>query len=144
MNNLEPLLYNKEILEWGYSKQYHASFLETGLNDLLLKIFDESITRKIEILSQYLVLKGDSISTSVKDWMEETFFEFDANLLNSQLISKLYKTLGTQEDNLEKFKIEWFNKLKGEELIAYDVTSISTYSDNISMASMGYNRDKEN
>lgn len=144
LNNLEPSLYNKEILQWGYSKLYHASFLETGLNDLLLKTFDESITRKIEILSQYFVLKGDSISTSVKDWMEETFFEFDATALNSQLISKLYKTLGTHEDNLEKFKIDWFNKLKGEELIAYDVTSISTYSDNISMASMGYNRDKEN
>ena len=40
--------------------------------------------------------------------------------------------------------MKWFNKIKTEEIVAYDVTSISTYSDNIAIAGMGYNRDKEN
>ena len=144
LNNLEPLLHNKEILNWGYSKIYHKSFYDTGVNDLLISILGEEITRKIETLSQYFVLRGDSTSTGVSDWMEENFFDYNTPLLTTQSISKLYSQLGSSEEKLESFKSKWFNKIKEEEIIAYDVTSISTYSDNIAIAAMGYNRDKEN
>ena len=144
INNLEPLLHSKEILNWGYSKIYHKSFYDTGLNELLVSALGEDLTRKIETLSQYFVLTGESTSIGVNDWMEDNFFDYETPLLTTQSISKIYTQLGSSEENLETFKLKWFNKIKTEEIVAYDVTSIYTYSDNIAIAAMGYNRDKEN
>ncbi len=61
--------------------------------------------------------------------------------LTSQYISSFLKTI-TEEKVLAFFK-KWVSKRLEHEYIAFDITSISSYSELIDIVELGYNRDRE-
>ena len=139
-----PALRNEEILSWGYGHLFHEAFKALGLEKMLSSSFGLGNARKIEAAAQYFVLNGVSTSTQLDDWMEENHFDFDVSLLTTQNVSRLYAAIGGNAKGVDKFKTEWFAKVKEDEIIAYDVTSVSSYSAQMAQIEYGYNRDHEN
>jgi transposase len=64
-----------------------------------------------------------------------------AKTLTSQRISELFKEISF--DSRIKFFKKWGKKRAEQEYVAFDITSISSYSKLIEMVEMGYNRDGE-
>jgi hypothetical protein len=62
-------------------------------------------------------------------------------MMNDMQCSKMFASIGYEER--QSFFEEWIKRRSEDEYIAYDVTSISTYSQSIDIAEWGYNRDKE-
>lgn len=77
----------------------------------------------------------------VSYWCEDNYTYLD-NPLSSQRISELFASI-TYEERLDFFK-KWSSRIIDDEYIAYDVTSISSYSQSIDNVGYGYNRDGEN
>jgi len=76
----------------------------------------------------------------IEDWFDETEIDFTEQMNDSDC-SKLFANI-TEEDR-SRFFTEWIKYRSEKEYIVYDVSSISTYSNNIDIAEWGYNRDGE-
>ena len=78
-----------------------------------------------------------------EQWAEITYL-FDRSSLTSQRISELLQSLGEQYAYRLQFFRNWAKMREEKEYIAFDITSISSYSELIEWVEYGYNRDKEN
>jgi hypothetical protein len=74
------------------------------------------------------------------DWAESAW---DANreLRTSQDISRFFK--GLDERSIRLFQNFWLRRHGGRKAVAFDITSISSYSDGMDSVEWGYNRDGE-
>jgi len=72
---------------------------------------------------------------------DETAISF-TDRFDDQYCSKLFASIA-YEERMRFFK-EWVRYRSEREYIAYDITSISTYSKGTDLAEWGYNRDGEN
>ena len=61
--------------------------------------------------------------------------------MSNEQCSKTFASL--RQEDMQLFFREWMKHKKQTEYVAYDVTSISSYSQNIREVEWGYNRDKE-
>ena len=61
--------------------------------------------------------------------------------MSNEMCSKTFASL--RQEDMQLFFREWMKQKKQTEYVAYDVTSISSYSSNIRDLEWGYNRDKE-
>jgi len=87
----------------------------------------------------YMVSEGN-VMMYISDWFENNNVDFTAHMVDVDC-SRLFASITEEEKRL--FFSEWI-KCRGEqEYIAYDITSISTYSQNIVTAEWGYNRDND-
>jgi transposase len=87
----------------------------------------------------YILCKGNTMSY-IQDWLDQTktnltqpFTDIDA--------SKLFASITPQEKTT--FFTSWIKNRKDKEYHAYDVTSLSTHSNNLELAEWGYNRDHD-
>ncbi len=87
----------------------------------------------------YMVCEDSSLSNCGR-WIESTAVLTDKKML-SQRITELLRSI-TDGKFIEFFK-SWVNYRIEKEYIAYDITSISSYSELIEVVELGYNRDKE-
>lgn len=125
------------------SHGYLSAFLAVAESIGLTKILADSFQNNDEILlglAAYMMAHGN-VMMDYSDWAESVG-NSKIQVLSSQRISEIFATL-TDEDRSRFFKA-WLTKAQEDEFIAYDVTSISSYSDEISYVERGYNRDKEN
>jgi transposase len=76
-----------------------------------------------------------------EEWNDLTVTPCDKQI-TSQRISDLFKQI-SYNDRMEFFK-KWGKVRAEQEYIAFDITSISSYSKLIEMVETGYNRDEEN
>ena len=74
------------------------------------------------------------------DWQEESL-SFSQETLNGSSLSRLFSSIDGKM-RLTFFN-DWMKKKHTGEFLAYDVTSISSYSKGIESLEWGYNRDKE-
>ena len=77
-----------------------------------------------------------------ESWTESTETETQ-QVLSSQRISELLKQIGSQEHQRLEFFRSWAKHRAELEYIAFDITSISSYSQLIEAVEYGYNRDGE-
>lgn len=120
---------------------YFLNYISEKLNlfDYLENTFKDR-WRYILTLAFYMVTRNNTMKY-VNYWCEENYTYLSSPLV-SQRISELFASI-THDERLSFFK-EWSKNIIENEYIAYDVTSISTYSKSIDNASFGYNRDGEN
>ena len=109
-----------------------------GLYDLLKKHFPE-YADEILTVAQYMLLEGN-VMYYLPDWQEESI-SFCGEILNGSRISRLFASIDGKR-RLEFFN-DWMKKKHTGEFLAYDVTSVSSYSKGIESLEWGYNRDKE-
>lgn len=125
-------------------KNYGSYFLlkaitrESQLDTLLYRVFGED-AQSILMLAIYMALEGNVLS-HCEDWMEETLTGSDV-ILTSQECSRLLKVITEAKRN--EFFRAWVHIRQQEEYLAYDITSISSYSKLNEELEFGYNRDKE-
>jgi len=88
----------------------------------------------------YILCEGN-VMMYIEDWFDETKISF-TNRMNDVACSRLFASITDEERST--FFSEWIRRRREKEYIAYDVSSISTYSNNIDIAEWGYNRDGDN
>lgn len=94
---------------------------------------------EILALAEYLLTKGLALSHA-KTWMCQAG-RVDAHQFSSQRISELLERFGKDEEQTF-FKL-WGKKMAAKDHLCYDVTSVSSYSEQNEYVRYGYNRDKE-
>ena len=138
--NIEKEVDDYQIYKVGYFYLVEQCFNETGLNKILEDTFGVEIAKSIEIIAAYIVQGGVSMSY-IDNFMEEHYYRKDCRLITSKFASEIFSKL--IDIGLDSFFKKWIKKTIGKDYICYDVTSISTYSDWITHAEYGYNRDHE-
>lgn len=133
----KPLLVKSSIC---YGNTYFLNELgyKIGLNNIIKKNFPDTYN-EIIALSHYMICQDSSLSNSPK-WFELNYSNL-SNILSSQRISDLLKQI--DEEKILSFFKDWVKYRLEKEYIAYDITSISSYSELIELVELGYNRDKE-
>jgi transposase len=77
----------------------------------------------------------------IDDWLERNYLPNYSRLLNSQSTSKIFATLAAGQIN--DFFAGWVKIAVGAGAVCYDVTSISSYAQQMPSVERGYNRDGE-
>ena len=117
-------------------------FENTGLSDCIKKIFDKKESDYLTATA-CLIASGDSTMSNIDDFSKTFVFdEPEIGSVRDLTISRLF-SLCEQED-IDSFFELWLKKhMDLNEAICYDVTSFSSYAQEIQHAEFGYNRDKE-
>jgi transposase len=128
----------KSIRSCGNTVALHEISGQIGLSGILKKCFPSNWGQLLAC-SFYMVCEGN-VMMYIGDWFDETKVHF-AERMDDIDCSKLFAAI-TEEDR-RLFFSEWVRHRGEKEYIAYDVSSISTYSKNIEIAEWGYNRDND-
>jgi transposase len=110
----------------------------TGLRATMEKCFPDK-WRQMLAAAFYMLCEGN-VMMYIDDWFDETDVHF-AERMDDYQCSRLFASI-TYSERAGFFK-EWVKARSEQEYIAYDVTSVSTYSKGIDIAEWGYNRDNE-
>jgi transposase len=111
--------------------------LKIGLKDDLKELFPDNYL-KIISLSYYLTLENENSFYRFKKWSLTHHHPYNKEI-TSQRVSDLLTTI-TENDKLELFKRQ-ANRIQENESLAYDTTSISSYSEIIKQEKLGHNKD---
>lgn len=128
----------ESVKSCGLTYLVESILKELGLDAVLRLKFPE-LADKIIALAEYMLCEGN-IMSYYEDWTDETYAYANVQL-NSQQISRVFQGIDYKR-RIEFFKT-WIYAREQNEYIAYDVTSISSYSKGIENLEWGYNRDKE-
>jgi len=120
-----------------------AYFLQTIAENIgLVEILRQAMPvcwQKVLVLASYLVAEDKPVAYC-SDWVEVNECP-DAGSMASQRISELLCVFGYNERT--KFYKQWYLRVRENEYIALDITSVSSYSENMSFIEWGHNRDEE-
>jgi transposase len=111
---------------------------ETGLSSVLEAVFP-NCHNDILGCAMHLVINNNALHLC-KQWAESAW-NIDETKLSSQRISELLQVL--DENSQMNFYRQWASLRQEREYLAFDITSISSYSELIEQVEHGYNRDKE-
>lgn len=126
----------------SYGAYYVLNHITTKFNlyEILKSVFDDK-ANDILTLAFAIACEGSSLYL-LSNWQETNYNTYTDKLLTSPRISELLPTITFNKINL--FFEKWINSIKDNEYLAYDITSISSYSKKIESVELGYNRDREN
>jgi len=128
----------KNVKSRGNSAVLMEIASQTGLLEVLKNCFPDRWGQLLA--SAFYILCEGNVMMYIEDWFDETEIAF-ADRMDDLFCSKLFASI-TDEDR-KNFFTEWVRYRNEKEYIAYDVSSISTYSRNLDAAEWGYNRDNE-
>lgn len=136
--------YEKEAVVFdGTASIGYTSVINAICNELgLFKLLDDDIanyTNMIIAVAGYAIREG-SVMSYIDDYCDSHYM-FNDYRISDQQVSDLFASLN--DIDKKDFFIDWIKKCSANEYIAYDVTSISTYSNSIVEAEYGYNRDHD-
>lgn len=117
---------------------------DSGVDKLLKESFGESDGASLLSLAFQQVVDGRPLYLA-EHWIEERSLPLPMKNGNIKVpkVYELIARIGADIDGRETFFGEWIKKLNFPECVICDTTSISTYSENLSDAEFGYNRDNE-
>ena len=133
----EDLLPGMTSKIWGSTYILKKRAEAISITKTLQKVFPQQ-WEDILLSAMYMVIKGN-IMMYIDDFCE--MYVTDSKL-NSQSTSELFASLG--EGQMNVFFMDWISRVQEKEYLAYDVTSISSYSEQMEEVEFGYNRDGEN
>jgi len=110
----------------------------TGLSGVLKNVFPS--THKELLACAVFLIATKSALHLCKQWIESVC-DFEGLKLSSQRISALLQSL--DENSRMNFYRQWASLRQDKEYLAFDITSISSYSELIDYVEQGYNRDLE-
>lgn len=111
---------------------------ELGLIEIMKKKFPK-YSDKIIALAEYMLCEGN-VMCYYEDWYDEVYPHGNVKLSSAE-ISRVFQAIDFKS-RMDFFRT-WIYARNHSEYIAYDVTSISSYSKEIEALEWGYNRDKE-
>lgn len=128
----------KAIYDYGVYHAFSGIVRKLGIDKELKRYFPENY-REIFTIAQYMLSEGN-VMYYIDDYTE-THKTYCEGVINDKRCSRVFADI-RQEDILLFLRF-WIKKMKNNEYIAYDVTSISSYSKGTNSLEWGYNRDKE-
>jgi transposase len=111
---------------------------DTGILDVAAKCF-HAYTDDVMSLTYFVVHKGLPLSR-VEGWSESNEHPGGSHIA-CQRVSDMLRNM--TEDIRERFFSLWMKRLSETECFCYDITSVSSYSENNEYVRWGYNRDGE-
>jgi transposase len=120
-----------------------VTFMEIARQTQLLQTLQNCFPTKWELLlsTAFYMLSQGNVMAYIEDWFDVTKVSF-IDRFSDVVCSRLFASLTEEEMHL--FFTEWMTLRKEQEHIIYDVTSVSSYSQNIDILEYGYNRDGDN
>ena len=126
------------IYSYGAYHVFNEIIKKLGIDKQLGRYFPEK-KDGILTIAQYMLSEGN-----VMHYLDDYTQTHDTALhggMSDVQSSKLFSSL--REEDIMLFLREWMGRRSKDEYIAYDVTSLSSYSKQIMELEWGYNRDKE-
>lgn len=127
------------ILDFGATYLVDDILRKLNLSDFLREAYGEKLARNIEIISSFMCLDSN-VMFYLDDFCTSNYIK-DNTIITSSKSSSIFDSI-TYDDQMKFYK-KWVKHISEKEYIAYDVTSISSYSKNQDDVEYGYNRDKE-
>lgn len=124
--------------EYGPVYFLAALIEQLGLKVLLKEELPE-IAREIVLAACFQIAEHKPFYLC-NSWLERIYLA-EPFSLTSQRLSRLLHKLGESEQEIYRFLDAWTESRAESEFIVFDITSISTYSQQIDFAEWGYNRD---
>jgi transposase len=135
--NIEQVL--DSVKDYGVFWFLRTAAEKTGLWDILQQALP-SIWQEIFTLACYLIV-SDKPVMYCEDWISENEW-LDVSNMSSQRVSDVLSAFGEADRN--SFYRAWCRHIQEREYVALDITSISSYSQQIQECEWGHNRDNEN
>lgn len=111
---------------------------ELNLKSILKSVFPRNYKSILNIAM--FMLNSNKAMHYLDDWCEENY-NYDNMVITSQRSSEVFKSISLDDRN--GFFRQWISRNEKDEYLAYDVTSLSSYSKNNELVEWGYNRDGE-
>ena len=127
-----------KITDYGNTFALMRIAKEIGLAQTLEKCLPSKWSN-ILAAAFYMLCEGN-VMMYMEDWFDVTNVPFSC-VIDDRRCSEMFASI-SHEERMNFFE-EWVKMRQEQEFIAYDVTSISTYSSGIDIAEWGYNRDEE-
>lgn len=128
-------------IAFGYTLACHSVARELQLDKLLEESFNRKLANKILAVSAFLAAGAPSGLSNIEDFSRKHMCFTDC-VITSQVLSELYSDI-LMPDCYDFFR-RWIKLCCEDDYVCYDVTSISSYSEQLPLISFGYNRDHEN
>lgn len=135
--HLEPALQDVSVWNYGYSYLVLKVCHDTGLFDCLTQAFGKRAL-DIVVMAAYIIREGNAMD-GIDDWQERNYFPGFTRLLTSQSVSRIFASLSATTQN--DFFRSWVKRVLSGGSVCYDVTSISSYAQEMTTVERGYNRD---
>ncbi len=129
----------KNVKNFGATFLVATIFDKLELTRILKDSFGEELAKKIEIISTYMLMCGSTMFY-IDDFIYDNYIRYEEKITSSQT-SKVFDFI--EFDEKMSFFKRWSKKVLENEYLAYDVTSISSYSKDSEDVEYGYNRDKD-
>lgn len=113
---------------------------ELKLKDLVKKNFLEDANDILGLIMYEII--NHTPSYLYRYWHEEHYYP-QGKSLQSKSISALCHRIGENQKAMLAFQKDWILNISSNDAVFFDITSISSYSKNISSVEWGYNRDGE-
>ena len=139
--NIDLAISNVDVWDYGYSYIVLEVCRDMGLIDCLTSAFGQQRAMDIVVMASYIIREGSAMD-GIDDWQQRNYFPNYNRLLTSQATSKIFGSLTVGQMN--NFFTSWVKIAMGEGIVCYDVTSISSYAQQMPAVEHGYNRDGEN
>ena len=129
---------NTAVYDCGVNHAVEAVAEKLGIVKLLKSYFPEHY-KEILTVAQYILSEGNVM------YYLDDYTETHKSVLNERYTGEKSSRLfaAQRQEDILLFLREWLQNKHKAEYVAYDVTSISSYSKNIEELEWGYNRDKE-
>ena len=139
----KPTRKNLNLINKGFGNIFLLDYLskQIGLDSVVKDCFPENCA-EIMALAYYQVMEGEPFYL-FPYWLDENSLP-KTKRLDSSGISNLFEVLGKNESQRFTFIEKWIQHLQPVKAAYFDISSISSYSSNISFIEWGYNRDGEN
>ena len=138
--DIDPTLPDIDVWDYGYSYLVLKACRDMKLFDCLAGAFGEQRAMEIVVMASYIIREGGAMD-GIDDWQQRNYFPDYSRPLTSQSTSRIFIDLSSQQMN--DFFIGWIKTAMGEGTVCYDVTSISSYAQQMPSIERGYNRDGE-
>ncbi len=121
-----------DILEWVGKA--------SGIDEDIKSSFSEGDAGKILSIARYWIGSGGNTLPRLESWQVMHPLPY-LGAITEDVYGKLFKDVGRNEDGVQKYFSYRAERLSKSPVLAFDSTTISTYSENQSEARRGFNKD---
>ena len=121
-----------DILEWVGKV--------SGIDDDIRSSFSEGDAEKMLSIARYWIGSGGNTLPRLESWQVMHPLPYQ-EAITEDVYGKLFKDVGRNEDSVQKYFSARAARLGESPVLAFDSTTISTYSENQSEARRGFNKD---
>jgi len=121
-----------DILEWVGKA--------SGIDDDVCASFSEGDAEKMLSIARYWIGSGGNTLSRLESWQVMHPLPY-RQAITEDVYGKLFKDVGRNEDGVQRYFSARAERLGESPVLAFDSTTISTYSENQSEARRGFNKD---